>query len=221
NVNSQEVTPGYWPSRQSSSFHCLCSFTFREPVSLDCHHSFCSSCLDKYWDQTKNKNCLVCKRKSSKDAAIHFSLKELVDKYVKQRAVGHKSTERQIRGELEKLHQFLREEEEARLTARREEEKEKGKMITREKEHSGPDHLSYRNHPCCETEPAETECVISQELQTHPDKLQSPVHTARSTAGLRSTGRCGKTPGKSAVHSLEEDTKDCQVHSCDSGLQYC
>lgn len=69
-------------------------------------------------------------------------------------------------GELEKLHQFLREEEEARLTARREEEKEKGKMIAREKEHSGPDHLSYRNHPCWETEPAETECVISQATNT-------------------------------------------------------
>ncbi|XP_045551191.1 zinc-binding protein A33-like [Salmo salar] len=42
------------------------------------------------------------------------------------------STERQIRGEFEKLHQFLREEEEARLAALRKEEEEKGKTIARE-----------------------------------------------------------------------------------------
>ncbi|XP_038869710.1 tripartite motif-containing protein 35-like [Salvelinus namaycush] len=202
----------------------ICSETFREPVSLGCHHSFCSSCLDKFWDQTKNKNCPVCKRKSSKDHPnVNFQLKELSDKYtgrekagekdcvpdedrevvctkhtdepkwfceVEQRAVCHVcefpshhghtvipleqavkdlkekltseldslqskqvkckdikktynkmcqyskkqlvSTERQIRGEFEKLHQFLREEEEARLAALREEEEEKGKMIARE-----------------------------------------------------------------------------------------
>ncbi|XP_041756014.1 zinc-binding protein A33-like [Coregonus clupeaformis] len=218
------------------SFLCchICSETFREPVSLGCHHSFCSSCLDKFWDQNKNKNCPVCKRKSSKGLGINFSLKELADKYagrekagesrdrteegrkdkycipdedrelvcskhkdepkwfceVEQRAVCHicespddhehtviplqqavkdlkekltsdieslqdkrtkcedieetyneivqyskkqlVSTERQIRGEFEKLHQFLREEEKARLAALREEEEEKGKMIARE-----------------------------------------------------------------------------------------
>uniref|UniRef100_A0A4W5PS54 Uncharacterized protein n=1 Tax=Hucho hucho TaxID=62062 RepID=A0A4W5PS54_9TELE len=201
----------------------ICSETFREPVSLGCHHSFCSSCLDKFWDQTKNKNCPVCKRKFSEDHPnVNFQLKELSDKYagrekagekdcvpvedrevvctkhtderkwfceVEQRAVCHVcefpahhghtvvpleqavkdlkekltseldslqskqvkckdieetynkvvqyskkqlvSTERQIRGEFEKLHQFLREEE-ARLAALRKEEEEKGKMIARE-----------------------------------------------------------------------------------------
>ncbi|XP_041691966.1 E3 ubiquitin-protein ligase TRIM35-like [Coregonus clupeaformis] len=202
----------------------ICSETFREPVSLGCHHSFCSSCLDKFWVETKNKNCPVCKRKSSKDnPKVNFQLKELSDKYagrekagdkecipdedrevvctkhtdepkwfceVEQRAVCHVcefpahhghtviplkqavkdlkekltsdldslqskqvkckdiekkyskvvqyskkqlvSTERQIRGEFEKLHQFLKKEEEARLAALREEEEEKGKMIARE-----------------------------------------------------------------------------------------
>uniref|UniRef100_A0A8C7CKH9 Uncharacterized protein n=2 Tax=Oncorhynchus kisutch TaxID=8019 RepID=A0A8C7CKH9_ONCKI len=205
----------------------ICSETFREPVSLGCHHSFCSSCLDKFWDQTKNKNCPVCRRKCSKDhLKVNFQLKELSDKYagrqkagekdstldedravvctkhtdepkwfceVEQRAVCHVcefpahhghtvvpleqavkdlkdkltsdldslqstqvkckdieetynkmfqyskkqlvSTERQIRGEFEKLHQFLREEEEARLAALRKEEEEKGKMIAREMKH--------------------------------------------------------------------------------------
>uniref|UniRef100_A0A3P9N8I5 RING-type E3 ubiquitin transferase n=1 Tax=Poecilia reticulata TaxID=8081 RepID=A0A3P9N8I5_POERE len=40
----------------------VCSETFRDPVSLSCNHSFCSSCLQKFWEQTGNKNCPICKR---------------------------------------------------------------------------------------------------------------------------------------------------------------
>uniref|UniRef100_A0A3P8XHX2 Uncharacterized protein n=1 Tax=Esox lucius TaxID=8010 RepID=A0A3P8XHX2_ESOLU len=64
----------------------ICSETFREPVSLVCHHSFCSSCLDNFWSQAKNKNCPVCKRRSSKnDPGINFSLKALADSYVESK----------------------------------------------------------------------------------------------------------------------------------------
>ncbi|KAM9743354.1 nuclear factor 7, brain-like [Menidia menidia] len=58
----------------------LCSETFRDPVSLSCSHSFCSSCLQKFWEQTNNKNCPICKRRSSKEhPLVNFSLKELAD----------------------------------------------------------------------------------------------------------------------------------------------
>ncbi|XP_027890039.1 tripartite motif-containing protein 35-like [Xiphophorus couchianus] len=203
----------------------VCSETFRDPVSLSCNHSFCSSCLEKFWEQTGNKNCPICKRRSSKDdLPINFSLKELAESFTErqksgssetetgekqlmvvcskhqedpklfcedeQRAVcpvcdfslhqSHKvvpleqavrdlkeqlksdleslqdkrnkhkevektyddviqhskkqlsSTERQIRAEFNKLHQFLREEEESRLAALREEEEQKKKTISRE-----------------------------------------------------------------------------------------
>ncbi|KAM4616642.1 zinc-binding protein A33-like [Polymixia lowei] len=200
----------------------VCKETFRDPVSLSCNHSFCSTCLQKFWEQTKNKNCPICKRKSSKDnPLVNFTLKELADSYAgrqkaetdegaekvevvcskhpedpklfcedEQRAVchvcdvphhqGHKlvpieqavsdlkdqmksdlkplqdkrnkykevektynevvqyskkqlvDTERKIRAEFKKLHQFLREEEEARLAALREEEEMKKKTITQE-----------------------------------------------------------------------------------------
>ncbi|XP_051807312.1 LOW QUALITY PROTEIN: E3 ubiquitin-protein ligase TRIM35-like [Acanthochromis polyacanthus] len=203
----------------------VCSETFRDPVSLSCNHSFCSSCLQKFWEQAKNKNCPICKRKSSKDIlGINFTLKELADFFAgrqkneimetekvekkvevvcskhseeprlfckeEDRAVctvcefslhqNHKvvpieqavsdlkdqlkselkslqdkrdkykqvdkmyndviqhttkqllSTERQIRAEFNKLHQFLKEEEESRLAALREEEEHKGKTISRE-----------------------------------------------------------------------------------------
>ncbi|XP_062274198.1 nuclear factor 7, brain-like [Scomber scombrus] len=203
----------------------VCSETFRDPVSLSCSHKFCSSCLEKFWEQAKNKNCPICKRKSSKNyPAVDFTLKELADSFAgrqtagssetekgekkvevvcskhpevpywfckdEQRAVcpvcefslhqSHKvvpveeavsdlkdqlksdlkplqdkmnkykqvektynemiqhskkqllSTEKQIRAEFNKLHQFLKEEEESRLAALREEEEQKGKTMSRE-----------------------------------------------------------------------------------------
>ncbi|XP_019220757.1 nuclear factor 7, brain-like [Oreochromis niloticus] len=202
----------------------VCSETFRDPVSLSCSHNFCSSCLQKFWEQAKNKNCPICKRKSSRDEpSINVSLKELADSFAKRhseslpqqeeeekeevvcdkypdvpywycededRAVcpvcefslhqSHKlvpveeavsdlkeqlksdlkslqdkrnkykqveetyneviqhskkqllSTERQIRAEFNKLQQFLKEEEESRLAALREEEEQKGRTISRE-----------------------------------------------------------------------------------------
>ncbi|XP_051250453.1 E3 ubiquitin-protein ligase TRIM35-like [Dicentrarchus labrax] len=203
----------------------VCSETFRDPVSLTCNHSFCSSCLQKFWEQAKNKNCPICKRKSSKDNLIvNFALKDLADSFAGRQKSGSSetekgekrvevvcskhqeepklfckdedravcpvcefshhhshnvvpveqavrdlkdqmksdlkslqdkrnkykhvektyneviqhskkqllSTERQIRAEFNKLHQFLKEEEESRLAALREEEEQKGRTISRE-----------------------------------------------------------------------------------------
>ncbi|KAM7415676.1 hypothetical protein PAMA_017959 [Pampus argenteus] len=201
----------------------VCSETFRDPVSLSCRHNFCSSCLKQFWEQSGNKNCPICKRKSSKDPEVNFVLKELSDLYAARQKAGsseteeekvdvvcdkhpeeepkwfcedeqkavcpaceislhqnhkvvpvgravsdlkeqlksdlkslqdkrnkHKqvektynemiqhsekqlsSTEKQIRAEFNKLHQFLKEEEESRLAALREEEEQKGKTISRE-----------------------------------------------------------------------------------------
>ncbi|KAL3975406.1 aminomuconate-semialdehyde dehydrogenase [Sarotherodon galilaeus] len=203
----------------------VCSETFKDPVSLSCNHSFCSSCLQKFWEQAKNTNCPICKRKSSNaKPGVNFALKELADAFVgryksgssetlkekkvlelvcnkhqkesklfcvdEDRAVcpvcdfslhqSHKvvpveeavsdlkeqlksdlkslqdkrnkykqveetynemrehmkkqllSTERQIRAEFNKLQQFLKEEEESRLAALREEEEQKGRTISRE-----------------------------------------------------------------------------------------
>ncbi|KAM4746595.1 uncharacterized protein FYW61_020799 [Anableps anableps] len=196
----------------------MCSETFTDPVSLSCNHSFCSSCVQKFWEQTENKNCPICKRRSSKEFPIvNLTLKALADSFTgrqksgssekekgekqlmvvcrkhseipklfckdEQRAVcpvcdislhqSHKVvpieqavsdlkeqlksdfkflqdmkktyddviqhskkqvlfTERQIRAEFNKLHQFLKEEEESRLAALREEEEQKGKTISRE-----------------------------------------------------------------------------------------
>ncbi|MEQ2210641.1 hypothetical protein XENOCAPTIV_017059, partial [Xenoophorus captivus] len=189
-----------------------------DPVSLSCNHSFCSSCLQKFWEQTENKNCPICKRRSSKETLpVNAMLKELADSFAKiqefdlvdqekpekkltlvcnkhpedpylfcgnekkaecplsevslhqdptvselkeqlksvlkslqdkrnkhkqvektyDEVIQHSkkqvlSTERQIRAEFNKLHQFLKEEEESRLAALREEEEQKGETISRQ-----------------------------------------------------------------------------------------
>ncbi|XP_039463810.1 zinc-binding protein A33-like isoform X2 [Oreochromis aureus] len=144
----------------------VCSETFRDPVSLSCSHSFCSRCLQKFWEQTKN-NCVdeqravcpVCEfslHQSHKVVPVEEAvsdlkeqlksdLKSLQDKRNKYKQVEETyneviqhskkqllSTERQIRAEFNKLQQFLKEEEESRLAALREEEEQKGRTISRE-----------------------------------------------------------------------------------------
>ncbi|XP_071339869.1 nuclear factor 7, brain-like [Trachinotus anak] len=230
----------------------VCSETFRDPVSLSCNHSFCSSCLHKFWEQAKNKNCPICKRKSSKDyPSLNFSLKELADSFAKRQNYGspeteeekekekeevvcdkhpevpywfcededravcpvcefplhqsHKvvpveqavsdlkeqlksdlkslqdkrenyeeveetykemiqhskkqllSTEKQIRAEFNKLHQFLKEEEESRLAALREEEEQKGKTISREMKRIQEQISSL----------SDSICAVEEDLQKH------------------------------------------------------
>ncbi|XP_071339870.1 nuclear factor 7, brain-like [Trachinotus anak] len=230
----------------------VCSETFRDPVSLSCNHSFCSSCLHKFWEQAKNKNCPICKRKSSKDyPSLNFSLKELADSFAKRQNNGspeteeekekekeevvcdkhpevpywfcededravcpvcefplhqsHKvvpieqavsdlkeqlksdlkslqdkrekyeeveetykemtedskkqllSTEKQIRAEFNKLHQFLKEEEESRLAALREEEEQKGKTISREMKRIQEQISSL----------SDSICAVEEDLQKH------------------------------------------------------
>uniref|UniRef100_A0A3P8SVC7 Uncharacterized protein n=1 Tax=Amphiprion percula TaxID=161767 RepID=A0A3P8SVC7_AMPPE len=250
----------------------VCSGTFRDPVSLSCSHSFCSSCLQKFWEETKNKNCPICKRKSSKaDPSINFSLKELADSFAKrqsnnsaemkrekqkrkeevlcekhpevpswfcedeQRSLcpvcefslhqNHKvvpieqavsdlkdqlkcdlkslqdkrdkckqvektykdviqhtkkqllSTERQIRAEFYKLQQFLKEEEESRLAALREEEEHKGKTISREMKRIQEQISSL----------SDSICAVEEELQKHKVAFLSTYKDTQTRARAQSS----------------------------------
>ncbi|XP_047448716.1 nuclear factor 7, ovary-like [Mugil cephalus] len=74
----------------------VCSETFRDPVSLSCNHNFCSSCLQKFWEQAGNKNCPICKRKSSKESLnVNFSLKELADSFAKRQSQSSAITDKE------------------------------------------------------------------------------------------------------------------------------
>ncbi|XP_078026627.1 zinc-binding protein A33-like [Epinephelus lanceolatus] len=246
----------------------VCSETFRDPVSLSCSHSFCSSCLQKFWEQAESKNCPLCKRKSSKtDPLVNFTLKDLADSFAgrqkagssetekgekkeevvcskhqeeprlfcmdEDRAVcpvcefslhhGHKvvpieqavselkdqlkcdlkslqdkrdkykqvektynevielskkqllSTERQIRAEFNKLQQFLKEEEESRLAAVREEEEQKGKTISREMKMI-EEQISSLSHSIC---------AVEEELQKHKVPFLSSYKATQSRARVQ------------------------------------
>ncbi|XP_029017009.1 nuclear factor 7, brain-like [Betta splendens] len=72
----------------------VCSETFRDPVSLSCNHSFCSSCLTQFWEQAGNKNCPICKRRSSwEHLAVNFTLKDLADSFAGRQKTGLSETE--------------------------------------------------------------------------------------------------------------------------------
>ncbi|XP_047448295.1 nuclear factor 7, brain-like [Mugil cephalus] len=74
----------------------VCSETFKDPVSLSCNHNFCSSCLQKFWEQAGNKNCPICKRKSSKESLdVNFSLKELADSFAKRQSQSSAVTDKE------------------------------------------------------------------------------------------------------------------------------
>ncbi|XP_042339077.1 E3 ubiquitin-protein ligase TRIM35-like, partial [Plectropomus leopardus] len=78
----------------------VCSETFRDPVSLSCNHNFCSSCLKQFWEKAKNKNCPICKRKSSKeDPEVNFALKELADSFEGRQKAGSSETEKETEKE--------------------------------------------------------------------------------------------------------------------------
>uniref|UniRef100_A0A3Q2PGG4 Uncharacterized protein n=1 Tax=Fundulus heteroclitus TaxID=8078 RepID=A0A3Q2PGG4_FUNHE len=199
----------------------ICTGTLKDPVSLSCSHNFCASCLQRYWQEANNRNCPICKRRSSKERlSVNYTLKELADSFAarqdhvgvfkrkplafqfilqtedpkyfcrdEQRAVCHMceftlhqnhkvlpieqainelkvllrsdlqslqhkrnwnmqvqktysemadhlkiqvlTTESQIRDEFNKLHQFLKQEEDKRLAALREEEERKMMVINR------------------------------------------------------------------------------------------
>ncbi|XP_068994522.1 nuclear factor 7, brain-like [Embiotoca jacksoni] len=250
----------------------VCSETFRDPVSLSCSHNFCSSCLKKFWEQAGNKNCPICKRKSSKEnPGLNLSLKELADSFAgrqrtsspemakekekekeevlcdkhpevpswfcedEQRAVcpvcefslhqTHKvvpveqavsdlkeqlksdlkslqdkkdkykqveetynemsehskkqllSTERQIRAEFNKIHQFLKEEEESRLAALREEEEQKGKTISREMKRIQEQISSL----------SDSICAVEEDLQKHNVPFLSSYKATQTRARAQSS----------------------------------
>ncbi|XP_061564356.1 nuclear factor 7, brain-like [Cololabis saira] len=73
----------------------VCLETLKDPVSLSCSHNFCSSCLKEFWEQAKNRNCPICKRKSSKDILVNFSLKGLADSFAGRQTGGSTETEKE------------------------------------------------------------------------------------------------------------------------------
>ncbi|XP_076119135.1 zinc-binding protein A33-like [Alosa pseudoharengus] len=107
-------------------------------------------------------------------------------------------TEKQIKEEFRKLHQFLRDEEAARIAPLREEEEQKSQMMKKKIEKMSREILNLSH--------------IFRAIEEEIGELQecsekSPMHTAGSREGFRSSDQCGKAPGQPEVQSLGEDAE--------------
>ncbi|XP_026181617.1 bloodthirsty-related gene family, member 2 [Mastacembelus armatus] len=66
---------------------CLCRNIFSSPVTIPCGHSFCLSCLCRYWARHQYKYCPHCKRvfTDRPDLSVNCTLAEVCDDYRKTR----------------------------------------------------------------------------------------------------------------------------------------
>uniref|UniRef100_A0AAZ1XH35 Uncharacterized protein n=1 Tax=Oreochromis aureus TaxID=47969 RepID=A0AAZ1XH35_OREAU len=103
----------------------VCHDIFRDPVLLSCSHSFCRDCLRRWWREKPTHECPMCQKRSSRvDPPVSLVLKNLCESFVERRdqrasedlsehiKAQARRTERKIREQFKKLHQFLAEEEE-------------------------------------------------------------------------------------------------------------
>ncbi|XP_041836460.1 E3 ubiquitin-protein ligase TRIM39-like [Melanotaenia boesemani] len=71
-------------SRSEKDLSCtLCHDTFKEPIELDCSHSFCKDCLQRWWSEKQTHMCPLCKEISSlKDPTCNMELKKLCEAFL-------------------------------------------------------------------------------------------------------------------------------------------
>ncbi|XP_049893942.1 nuclear factor 7, brain-like [Epinephelus moara] len=77
---------------------------FRDPVVLSCSHSFCKDCLQNWWRQKQERECPVCKRRSSMEPPLNLALKNLCEAFLLER--DHRASEALCSLHSEKLKLF-------------------------------------------------------------------------------------------------------------------
>eukprot|EP00063_Salmo_salar_P022812 XP_013997647.1 PREDICTED: zinc-binding protein A33-like [Salmo salar] len=115
----------------------VCRDIFRDPVILSCRHSICKVCLLELWKHNDVLECPLCRRRSSLELPFDLNLKRQCEAVLQERSREDTTesesqaqhTEKQIKKEFEKLHQFLRDEEAESIAALWEEEEQKNKTV--------------------------------------------------------------------------------------------
>ncbi|XP_028842465.1 bloodthirsty-related gene family, member 2 [Denticeps clupeoides] len=101
-----------------SEKHLLCSLCeriFNRPVTTPCGHSFCKTCLRKYWSHSGGERCPLCKRTfaARPHISINRILADVIENYKKtQTAVKQRSsqkTEEKLEKTNEEVEQLIQE----------------------------------------------------------------------------------------------------------------
>ncbi|KAM4569944.1 E3 ubiquitin-protein ligase TRIM39-like [Odontesthes bonariensis] len=83
----------------------ICHDIFKDPVLLSCSHSFCKCCLQSWWAKKQTKECVVCKRRSSRgEPPSNLVLKNLCEVFLRER--GQTDSESLCSLHIEKLKLF-------------------------------------------------------------------------------------------------------------------
>ncbi|XP_029105017.1 zinc-binding protein A33-like [Scleropages formosus] len=64
----------------------VCYDIYRDPVVLECSHSFCKDCLEKGWQEKSSRECPVCRRESSiEEPPLNLVLKNTCEAFLQER----------------------------------------------------------------------------------------------------------------------------------------
>ncbi|XP_043534235.1 zinc-binding protein A33-like isoform X2 [Chiloscyllium plagiosum] len=67
----------------------VCYDLYKDPVLIDCDHSFCRSCITQYWEQVVTAPCPVCRQEASSRTLRPFHiLADIVETFVKSEKAG-------------------------------------------------------------------------------------------------------------------------------------
>ncbi|XP_060706400.1 zinc-binding protein A33-like isoform X2 [Hemiscyllium ocellatum] len=72
----------------------VCHDLYKDPVLLDCDHSFCRSCVTQYWERADTACCPVCRKEtSSRTLRPNRTLSNIVESFVKSGGGGEMQQE--------------------------------------------------------------------------------------------------------------------------------
>lgn len=64
----------------------VCGDIFKDPVILNCTHSFCKACLERSWDAKGSRECPVCRVESTQNEPVRNRiLKNLCEAFLKEK----------------------------------------------------------------------------------------------------------------------------------------
>lgn len=107
-----EKSVNFVVKKEDSTLHCaLCSSLYVEPVTLDCGHTLCKSCILPDTASTKVIDCKLCGRVTNHDIAVNVLMTDLIQKWFPREyedvVKKLEKVRRELRGDKEKVVETL------------------------------------------------------------------------------------------------------------------